>query len=361
MGHATTGATTDIYVWGALANAGTSAQTYYAVSQAPLATLATNKICTESAGISIQPAGTNISLRSAEITTTPWAQQGGGSSVAPTMTVNAAVAPDGTTTAEQMALPNVTVANSLSIMHPGNITVSSGTTYTASLYARGQSGSGTFYISVYDTAWTTSPCAYTASAWTRCSVTRTATATTMDILVGVDLRDAAQSAQNAQTFYIWGVQLEASGYATRYTATAGASATTNKDTITMASTVLGTSRGTIEVDVTPLWSTTAASYILDTRDGSGATGVGLYVETTALKFVADNGTPVASGALTWTPGTTYRIKAKWGGGTATLYRDGTSVASGSLTPTGHSTLRLGAKYDDSAQLGGNLKRLRVFR
>lgn len=336
---------------------------YCTKSDNTLVQLTTDSPCVESTGLSVQSAGTNLAVRSQELdNTTPWAHYG--SPTSGNVTSNTTTAPDGSLTADTLILPAIAAAQYAGISKSQTWT---NVAHAMSVYAKGVSGSGTFYTSLVDPAWHGAANDYNAATWTRFVFKYTPAAGAQFFQFGVDTRDTntPQNVQSAQNVYVWGAQIETADFARRYTPTVAATATTNADSITMSSAALPTTKGRLEVDVTPLWSTVTAAYVLDTRSGVGASGIALYVETTSLKFQINALTALASAALTWTPGTTYRLKVVWGNGNVSVYRDGTSVASitdGSATmPSAHTTLRLGAKYDSSAFLDGNLKRLLFYR
>jgi hypothetical protein len=72
------------------------------------------------------------------------------------------------------------------------------------------------------------------TAWQRLAVvTPNLTAVSWFVMIGVDLRDAGQTAKPAQTVYAWGAQAERGAFATSYMPTTVATATRAQDTCTI--------------------------------------------------------------------------------------------------------------------------------
>lgn len=215
------------------------------------------------------------------------------------------------------------------------------------------------YLSVFDTQWNTVAIAFT-TAWQRFTLTRTASATSLDVLIGTDRRDSAQGNTTAQSVYLWGAQVEASAYARSYVATAGASATSNKDSVTFSAAALPVGTGSVSYEFTPMWSTHAGATIIDTRNGGG-NGFAMYVVTTTLFLVANNSEPTSAfGALAWTPGTRYHIRGEWAGTTLRLFRDDVLVASATHANNAiaaQTILRLGDGVAGASPLDGHISNL----
>lgn len=127
---------------------------------------------------------------------------------APVVTANNVAAPNGTQTADRIVFPAVsgTNANSLVVQSPTQVL---STPHTAAVYLRGDAGGEVVWIS-----WTSDGVTYSR---TQCTLTTswqlftlaytTAASGVQYIQIGVDLRDASQSAKGAQTIYAWGAHL----------------------------------------------------------------------------------------------------------------------------------------------------------
>ena len=146
----------------------------------------------------LQNAVTNLCLQSQAISlTAPWASQ----STAPTITANAFAAPDGTTTATK-----VTFAAADSRVIQATISLTSGTIYTFSVYARPVTPGtlNTIRLAVFDTVQQNGPDIALIAGWQRISYTFTASSTTASGTV--QFRNATNIAAN--DVYLWGAQLE---------------------------------------------------------------------------------------------------------------------------------------------------------
>lgn len=214
-----------IYVWGVQDEIGSSYTAYIPTTSAAVTVYDVSPTQLYST------ARTNLLLQSQDVSTT-WTLQfcraiGSGS------TVNNAVAPDGTTTADTLIEDNSTNIHTCY----QNLTVVSGTTYTASIYVK-SAGRTKFYIR---SAFTANVCqfeyditAVTASlfsgagsgtitgvgnGWYRLTITATATGSGSGY-VSLYLRDAAGSASytgdNTSGVILWGAQLETGSVATGY-------------------------------------------------------------------------------------------------------------------------------------------------
>jgi hypothetical protein len=142
----------------------------------------------------IRTATTNLLLRSEEFDNESWVK---GAST--TVTANYAVAPNGTTAADRVEMPN-TIGTVVS----QSATVVSGLTYTFSVYARATATTSAFVIQLG-----TNTASYVLTAqWQRYSLSFTAT--------GSSLAAAFDNGNNAVDFLVWGAQLEQSSTVGEY-------------------------------------------------------------------------------------------------------------------------------------------------
>ena len=184
-------------------------------------------------GVTTAKAEENLLTYSEQFDNAAWAKTNA------TVTANATTAPDGTTTADTINGS----AGSAYILEA--LTVTSGITYTFSVYAKanttnflqiagGSSGFGTGVWANFDLsggtvgttgALTTASIQSIGSGWYRCVITGTATASispgNIFALIPVESSSATRFPTNAGTtsIYVWGAQLEQRSSATAYTAT----------------------------------------------------------------------------------------------------------------------------------------------
>lgn len=150
---------------------------------------------------------TNLILQSEAFTST-WVQTNSGAA-AQTVTVNNAIAPDLSFTADTIVMPAVVGAADYSFTYQG--VAGTAVPYVASVYASSAAG-GTFNVMLATAGSAT--CSYAScvvpagNVPVRCSVTRTLTAAAWFYLIGSDRRCAGVPASDAGTFAIWGAQVE---------------------------------------------------------------------------------------------------------------------------------------------------------
>jgi hypothetical protein len=184
----------------------------------------------------IRTTGNNLFSRSQTFNGT-WSA--GGANV--TVTDNAVTAPDSTTTAA-IILPTVTSGLHRILNASGTLTVYSGVTYTASVYAKANgyrylyfnSNTALGATSVFDlqagtvsTTLGTASITSVGSGWYRCSVTGTATS---NIVPSIYLQinntyatgDQSFAGDGTSSIYLWGAQLEIGSSATTYVVTTSA-------------------------------------------------------------------------------------------------------------------------------------------
>jgi hypothetical protein len=139
---------------------------------------------------------------------------------------DAAVAPDGTSTADQVTFDNLSAINQAGgVWQPFTGTAVS---WTASVWARTVTGTGTMYLTLTDGAAPGSAaitaCALTTT-WQRFTVTKTLTAATWYVEFGPDSncdQDLQPTTQAALSCYLWGVQVQPGTIASPYHATVAA-------------------------------------------------------------------------------------------------------------------------------------------
>jgi hypothetical protein len=236
-----------VYIWGAQCEPGTAISSYKATTtatsgvNAPRFTWINGK-----RQLRLENAGTNLCRQSENLTTTPW------STGSLTVTANSIAAPDGNTTADTL-----TATGASGFVYDTGETVTSGQTYTASLYAKAGtvsylsfsygsganishrtfhlSGSGAISNTGYDAGHTGQSATITALAngWYRCTLTSTVNATSAGHILGpaststpvINSNGINTNTANGNTVYVWGAQLENSAFATDYIPTTTASVT----------------------------------------------------------------------------------------------------------------------------------------
>jgi hypothetical protein len=257
---------------------------------------------------------TNICLRSQEFDNATWAKTAGGTGVVPSVSANAALAPDGTLTADSVPLNRGAgdTAADFSIISQ-SLTVTPASVYQASMWLKAATsddvGKKVLLGLSNDLAagpWLT---VTLTATWARYKIARTATAATE--LFGVVLI-GGQSVANSCSVLCWGAQVELGGWISSYITTTSASVTRLRDLLSLPSSAFNLSQ------------TAATMYVKTQYDGGTAIDQGLrYVtsvddSTTNERFSVYNSSGLMTGLVV-------------DGGVTQSVLSGASVADGVLT------------------------------
>lgn len=137
-------------------------------------------------------------------------------STSPTISLNSAVAPDGTMSASVVGFGAVSSAGNYSITGTAQLSTTSGLAYTFSVYVYGATA-GSLTINPQGSIGTTSTqVAYPANAWTRLSYTVIAGTTGTNTVVYLGPQFNIGGAEGARTVYLWGAKFEQAASATPY-------------------------------------------------------------------------------------------------------------------------------------------------
>jgi len=296
-----------------------------------LTSFSTNQLRLTDLGLLTEDARTNIALQSQTF--------GSLNLQAVTVTADAVVAPDGTTTADTL------VETALSGVHnaySGPTTITSGATLSFSVYAKAsgrnfcylnfQNGVGIYFTAVYDlvngtvsetsvggTAGTITSTSIEALAngWYRCVlvgniganttgyfVAGAATVATGNIFTGAgEVTYVGTASLSAVTF--WGLQCEEGAYPTSYIPTVGAAATRALDNIVAIgslSTILAAVTRSIVADCKTLASNATQGGIVGNSAGTGNEFLVGSVETSVTAQVPTGDSATLGGSLTFSGG-----------------------------------------------------------
>lgn len=322
-------------------------------------------------GLLIEEQRTNLCLRSEELNDGIWAKSSA-IVTAPVVTANQVNSPSGALNADRIVFPAVIGAGAFSLVTQ-LFSQSAGTSYTASIYLRGLVGGEKVWWT-----WTPNGTTYVrkecilTTAWQRFNFTYTSTAGNNFIQLGVDLRDASQSAQLAQTIFAWGAQLEAGSFPTSYIPTTTTALTRSADVCSITganfTSFYNQSEGTFFGDATPqaanqlvvvvganTSASTASHFIYKSNNLINAAGKRWTAQTvsTGAQTAIATGTDVAISASKLS----YAYKLNdfafaYAGSIA-----GTDSSGTIPTPT---AMRIGCR-DDGLQINGHIARIQYFK
>lgn len=155
-------------------------------------------------GLLIEGARTNLCLRSQEFDNASWIKTAGGAGTLPVVTADAATAPDGTLTADQIVCVSGGSAGTDRSMITQSVTIVTGTVYCVTIYVRAVSGSASFNLTVAGAATNATTTVTATTTWQRVQVLTSGGAET-----SVQIRLGLTGGANLTTsYYIWGAQLE---------------------------------------------------------------------------------------------------------------------------------------------------------
>lgn len=321
-----------VYLWGAQFTQGSQPLTYFPTTDrlnVPRIDFSQGSC----PALLLEPQRTNLCLSSNSIGGTSWGAAYGGVGLVPTITLNYATAPDGTTSASRLQL-------SLG----GGTTTTDQSLITQTLTATSTRGS--FYIKTTDGSTQT---IYMRGAFaTNIVVTGTWTRYDFDAgtltgtQFGLGLR-GGQTPANSNTvdILVWGAQLEVGSYATTYIPTTTTSVTRLADSFSKSNIytngLITAAGGTWFIELRNNIGYTrdaSGSFFIDSQNGGLGNGFNIRnVGTPNQRFVIVKYVSFSPSNLYFTLTDTVKIAIKWNGTTADVFVNGTKQVSGTSFTT----------------------------
>jgi hypothetical protein len=212
-------------------------------------------------GLLVEGARTNSVLRSQELDNASWASNNSVIAL-PTVTANAATAPDGTVTAERLQIPGSSTAGQYSQIY--QLSACPAGTQVGSFYIKGVSGAGSVCWKIGTAV---ENCSYVSESWTRCTPSINA-ASSLTVALAVDVSACGANAGGVDA-YVWGVQCENGAYATSYIPTTSGTATRAAESAYLTTSVAGPAYSSAGNFQTPYNVTSSSSRVVTLyQDGS---------------------------------------------------------------------------------------------
>jgi hypothetical protein len=279
-------------------------------------------------GVLVESSRTNSALQSEAFDNAVWGVFNVGT-VNPTVTANAATAPNGAVTAERVQVTATTAVQSSFVFQ----TVSTAGVSAHSVYLQGNGGSGTTDVCTQTGSYACTSCSFVSTSWTRCVVISSGAVTQIQIGNMSSLNGGI--ARSAVDFFVFGDQLELGPYATSYNPTTTVAVTRAAD---VASVLLsgvtpatsGCMGGTVNF-ASHWWSGSPGSdsAVANLTIAVNAVGAMNYLQGSTT-FGAFSGAAAAIQTISITPPNISRYAIGWTGTSVSSYFNG-ATASGTWT------------------------------
>ena len=209
----------------------------------------------------LEPQRTNLLQYSDDYADSYWQKSASGSGVAPIVTSNYAISPDGTQNADRIQFDaSNSGSNSDTSKFRTTLTLVDGLDYTTSFYAKSKGVTDQKIGIIFDNS--QRQVFTVTNEWQR--FTKTVTQTSTSSICGLDLRGAVASTSD---ILVYGFQIEQGSYATSYIPTNGAIATRNQELCNDATPEINSAEGVLYAEISALANDGEIRY-LGLNDGS---------------------------------------------------------------------------------------------
>ncbi|BAQ94262.1 tail protein [uncultured phage_MedDCM-OCT-S45-C18] len=320
--------------------------------------------------ILVEPSATNLVTYSEDFSNAAWIKSAVGTGVAPVVTLNAAESPDGTQNANKIVFDSGsgTTTNDLSTLED-YFNTTSGTSYTQSIYLKGESGGEKILLrNAGNSSYTT---VTLTTEWARYSVTETAALNFGYYSIGLRQGLGGVVINSKITVYAYGAQVETGSVATSLIPTSGSTVTRAADDLVISgsdfSDFYNASEGTFYVEsITNKADGQPFIFSADnSADSSENNTIVVYYSdtTTTTGFIRTSGSIQAVLAIGSRPsaGALSRTSLSYKTNDIEGSVDGGSVASdtSATIPTTINRLSIGTRLtlEDAYKLNGRIRRL----
>lgn len=311
-------------------------------------------------GILIEEQRVNVVLRSEAFDNAYWEKTTQGTGIAPVVTANAATAPDGTMTADQVVFASVgTGTGDRSRLSTPLLGLASGT-YTVSFWVKAASA-GQPNLSLFVQSGVNSLVVVPTTEWVRYTYTATETNQRPELRLTGNVGILG-------TYYIWGAQLELGAFPTSYIPTVASTVTRTADQCSIVAPNFAPwynqSEGTVVVEVSSIPAAGRSIYSVD----NGTAGARILAQsqtaaTDTLFRVVDTTDQVAIVQATGgAAGAIVKMASAYKINDFATSNDGAAVGTDTsgTVPTGLNTLRIGQNVSNIAQICGHVRSIRYY-
>jgi hypothetical protein len=345
--------TTSIILWGAQAEAGSTATEYFPTTDR--FDIPRVDYSTGTASLLVEPARTNLVLYSEQFDNAIWTKSG------VTITANFTTAPDGNNTADL-----VTPTSLDSNLRQGFIPTGA-IQHNFSVYLRSATGSSFSTIlrvwrNVTFTSVASTPITVTTE-WQRFDLTFT----TLDITEHSVVIGSNSTLSIGENFNAWGAQLEAGSNATSYIPTVASQLQRNADVIskTGVSSLIGQTEGTLYFEVQGFSDGNLANHFITLSDGTVNNQIGFNYNTSGVitgYFRVNAFTYLISSTVSKTLNSKIILKYN-SSNVYTLFINGFLIGTGTAASSFTSPLTTfkTSQGDNSAPYNGNIKSIVLYK
>ena len=298
----------------------------------------------------LEPQRTNLVTYSEQMDNNVWNKSQSGTGVAPVVTANNAISPDGTQNADTVVFNSGAGTTSSDISSLFQTFGGTTATYTGSFYAKTASGTAQIQVRIDGSNYTVFTI---TNQWQRFTLTKALTGTSNVFEMAIR-RGLNEPINATATIQLWGMQVELGAYATSYIPTLGASVTRGADAAskTGISSLIGQTEGTLFFE--GVYGNEVEEIYLFLQNGS-ASGVdsSIYIQSqrvsNSILFRVWNASSLDVSIVggTFTVGQSIKIAAAYKANDFVLYVNGVQIdadTSGAVPLCGR--LQLGSYYAD---------------